>query len=95
MFDLKCKRQGCVYNKNCNCTANSINVGKMTECQTYRDSGKIQKQEDKIDQPPARQNIKVSCDAKCLFNSDCKCKANGISVMTNDGNPECCTFMTK
>ncbi len=95
MFDLKCKRQGCVYNENCNCTAKDVMVGSTTECKTYVDSGKTKNQKDKIAQTPTRKNVHVSCDAKCLFNKECKCKANGISVMTNDNKPECCTFMPK
>lgn len=98
MYDLKCKRVGCVYNENCNCTANNVKVGKMTECETYKPSKKeINKEskEDKIVQPPTRKNIRVACDACCLFNDNCCCKANGISVMTNNQEPECCTFMPK
>lgn len=95
MFDLKCKRVGCVYNEDCNCTAKNVKVGKMTECETYKPSGKVEKVEDKIPQPPTRKNIKVACDACCLFNKECCCTANGISVMTNNCQPECCTFMPK
>lgn len=95
MFDLKCKRVGCLYNENCNCTAPNVKVGKMTECETYKPAQKEQKSEDKIAQSPSRKNIKVACDAKCLFNDHCQCKANGISVMTNNQEPECCTFMPK
>jgi len=95
MFDLKCKRQGCRFNENCNCTAHDIMVGRETECQTYEDSGINKKEKDEIKQTAARKNIEVKCRANCLFNENHKCKANGISVMTNDGSPECSTFMQK
>ncbi len=93
MFDLKCKRQDCKYNHNCNCTAKSIKVGKTTDCETYSLNPNFVKEKDKIPQPPMRKSIFVGCDADCLFNSNHICKANGISVMTNDKSPECCTFM--
>lgn len=95
MFDLKCKRQGCIYNEDCNCTAPNVEVGKGTECLTYQDCGHSKEEKDKIAQTPSRKNTQVNCKAKCLFNDNCYCKANGISVMTNDKQPECCTFMPK
>ena len=95
MFDLKCKRQGCLYNESCNCTANNVHVGKKTECQTYKDSGVNKKEKDEIKQTAARKNINVDCKANCLFNQNNHCLANGISVITHDCTPECSTFMPK
>lgn len=99
MYDLKCKRVGCAFNENCNCIANNVKVGKMTECETYKplknQTKDKEEKQDKIEQKPTRKNIKVSCDACCLFNEECYCKANGISIMTNNQEPECCTFMPK
>ena len=95
MFDLKCKRQGCIYNENCNCTAQNINVGKATECLSYKDCGFEKQEKDKISQTAARRNTNVTCNAKCLFNDKEICKANGITIMTSDSKPRCCTFMPK
>lgn len=95
MFDLKCKRQGCKFNQNCNCTAKEIDISKGTECITYQDCGEIKKEEDKITQTPKRKTTQVKCNAKCLFNKECHCSANGITVMTNNNKPECCTFLPK
>lgn len=95
MFDLKCKRQGCKFNEDCNCIAKNIIVSSGTECKTYIDCGKNKKEKDEIHQTATRKNINVECEAKCLFNDHHICKANGISVMTNDNRPECCTFMPK
>lgn len=95
MFDLKCKRQSCKYNKNCNCTAHRIEVDKQTACTTYKDCGVKKTEKDEIKQSPTRKNITVKCNANCLFNESCDCKANGISVLTNDKQPECSTFMPK
>lgn len=100
MFDLKCKRQGCEYNKNCNCTAKKVEVSKNTICNTYEASEDAAPQEEKIGQPPIRKDIKVGCKANCLFNTDGKCIANGITVQSTTLNstekqPTCCTFQPK
>ena len=96
MFDLKCRRTGCEFNKNCNCTANEIEVKKNTICKTYSASkDENKRQEEKIGQPPIRKDIEVLCKAKCIFNSNYVCTANGITVQTDSSvnEPICCTFM--
>lgn len=95
MFDLKCKRTGCVFNKSSNCTAKHIDVSKSTACETYEPSNEVEIGEvSEIRQVPIRKNIEVGCDAKCLFNQNHHCKANGITVQTttNKNCPNCCTF---
>lgn len=95
MFDIKCKRQGCVYNKNCNCTSKDIEVNKKTECKTYEPSKNTDIHEvEKISQPAIRKDIAVACKADCLFNKESQCIANGITVQTceNTSCPNCCTF---
>ena len=96
MFDIKCKRQGCLFNKNCNCTSKSIEVDKKTECKTYEPGEKANvNMVEKIDQPPIRKDIAVACKASCLFNKNDECIANGINVQTCDNKacPNCCTYM--
>ena len=84
MYDLKCKRVGCKYNKNCNGTAGSVEVKKDTICKTYEPSKNFdaKKAEEKVGQPPARKDIDVKCKAECIFNTNCVCTANGITVQT-------------
>ena len=94
MFDLKCKRMNCKFNEDCNCTAKNVDVDKATDCTTYQDVG-YKKEKDEIKQPPYRKNTSVSCKARCIFNDHTVCKANGISVMTDDFKPKCCTFLPK
>lgn len=101
MYDLKCKRLDCEYNKNCNCTVKHLDIKNDTSCDTYQKSedmevGKIEDVE-KITQPAMRKNIEVGCHADCLFNSNNICEANGITVQTCDNTycPNCCTFMPK
>lgn len=98
MFDLKCKRKGCVYNKNCNCIANEVEVRKDTGCKTYAPSNEAEVGEvEKIGQPPIRKDIQVDCHADCIFNSNQECTANGITVQTCDDVtcPNCCTYQPK
>jgi hypothetical protein len=45
---------------------------------------------------PANYNVdtKISCSAKCLFNKDNVCVANGITVMgDSDKEASCLTFV--
>jgi len=98
MFDLKCKRKGCKYNKNSNCTAKEVKVKHDTTCNTYDPSDKKPRKEpSKIGQPPIRKDIKVDCTADCLFNHQNICSANGITVQTCDNiaHPNCCTYQPK
>lgn len=98
MFDIKCKRQGCEFNKNCNCTAKDIIVTKDTECKTYRPSNEAEVGGiEKVGQPPIRKDTKVECKANCLFNQNQICSANGITVQTCDNTvcPNCCTYEPK
>ena len=101
MYDLKCKRLDCDYNKNWNCTVKHLEIKNDTSCETYQKSEKTQKQEnekvEKIEQPAIRKNIEVGCHAECLFYNNTHCSANGITVQTCDNTycPNCATFMPK
>ena len=95
MFDLKCKRESCSYNQNCNCTAKNIDVSKNTECNTYNPTKGNKKEQDKIPQTAMRNETNVKCHAECLFNCEENCIANGITVKSSDACPCCCTFMPK
>lgn len=101
MFDLKCKRKGCEYNKNCNCTASEVDVRKDTTCKTYKPSNEAEVGEvEKVGQPMIRKDIDVECKADCIFNTNYICTANGITVQTcGEGDerksPLCCTYQPK
>ena len=95
MFDIKCKRINCEFNKDCNCDAKDLTVSKSAECKTFKPNttGEIS-HESKIGQPAFRKNIIVECKAGCLFNESNQCIANGITVQTceNKDCPNCVTF---
>ena len=98
MYDLKCKRKGCEFNKNSNCTAKVVEVTQNTGCKTYIPSEKNKEDEvSKVGQPAIRKDIEVDCKADCIFNNNNVCSANGITVQTlsDKSCPNCCTFMPK
>ena len=98
MFDIKCKRIDCEFNKDCFCSSKNLEVSKSTECKTYKPTSENPVSvESKLGQPPIRKNIKVDCKANCIFNADKECTANGITVQTCDDKscPNCCTFQPK
>lgn len=106
MVDLKCQREDCKFNKNCNCMANGIDVTNKTQCSTYIKSEiKNKHEKDKIPQALVRHNTNVRCEAPCLFESNENCVANGITVLSEAQNyslnrcpagcPACSTFLPK
>lgn len=98
MKDLKCGLKNCKYNKGYCCCAKEIAVDNLTECATYQPDNTKRKSmfEAGTDFIPANYNVdtKVSCSAKCLFNKDNVCVANGITVMgDSDKEATCLTFV--
>jgi hypothetical protein len=85
MKDLKCGLKNCKYNKGYCCCAKAIAVDNHTECVTYELDNTKRKTmfEAGTDFIPANYNVdtKISCSAKCLFNRDNECIANGITVI--------------
>ena len=98
-MDLKCKKMNCKYNDRCACMSNEIHVSSNLECATFEKSELLnEKQLQDIsktmfevapDIHPFRhiKDVRVSCNARCLFNDDGKCVSNGISV-ASIGSPK-------
>ncbi len=96
MVDLKCKKFDCIHNEHGNCFARYISVDKQTCCCSFKEAnGKKPDAEmsDEIAQPIVRPSVDVECRAKCVFNCNDSCKANGITVLGENGEPECTTFL--
>lgn len=106
-MDIKCKKCECVHNKSCACCAGKIKVGNKVDCETYEFSE--QKAED-LKQQTAKnmfeiadeingyvpnKSVKIFCDAKCLFNKEGICVANGISVLERSGKTPFCATQIK
>ncbi|MBQ8468567.1 MAG: DUF1540 domain-containing protein [Clostridia bacterium] len=99
MYDLRCKREGCDFNKNCLCTAKHITIGRQAECTSYSPSENYLKTEKStIKQKAVRTKTIADCKVSgCLFNQEGVCKANGITIATLDqkNEPECLTVKPK
>ena len=104
-MDLRCNRTDCKYNDKYTCRAKEIHVSKETSCRTFeKDSNKDLPPdipstmfEGSIEIAPFREKscIDIKCNAKCLFNKNCKCIANGISVLNDKDSASCATFIEK
>lgn len=98
MKDLKCGLKDCRFNKGYCCCAECICVDEKTDCTSYeQDETKVDNTfEAAEDFAPADFSVdtRVACTARCLFNKDNRCIANGITVMS-DTNDEavCLTFV--
>lgn len=101
-MDIRCRKTNCRYNDRLTCRAKQIDVSKKTACETFSYAENTQidisKKIFECDTPPKvapyRHNKKIdlNCDAKCLFNKDGKCIANGITVGDITKTAKCITF---
>ena len=102
-MDIKCKKSECKFNKSCSCCASFVKVGKEVNCETYEYSEqnaenlKQQTSENmfeiaEINARVPNKSVKIACDAKCLFNCNGVCRANGITVLeaNNFKSTPCC-----
>ncbi len=98
MKDLKCGLKDCKYNKGYSCCAKNINVSSYTDCLTYSPDAKKRASafEAAEDFAPANYTVdtNITCNAKCVFNKDTRCTANGITVMSQEsGEAACLTYI--
>ena len=101
-MNLKCKEVRCEYNKNLACLAGEIQVKKDTVCNTFLPhketseknyKKRIFKEENETDIMPHERSVGVECQAKCIFNHKKLCHANGITIMQDQPQPLCQTFL--
>ncbi len=102
-MDLRCNKTNCHYNDRYSCKAKEIHVGEKITCRTYQNepnkvrpakiSNTMFEQAPEIAPFRAKENVKVECHAKCLFNKDGLCKANGITVLDGKKDGICGTFI--
>ena len=97
MKDIKCGRKECKFNKGYCCCAKNIDVSAETDCLTYTPDERKRDSlfEAAADFVPANYSVDtdVHCNAKCLYNKDCKCVAGGITVMGQSGDVLCLTYI--
>ena len=102
-MNIICRKTGCKFNENFVCQAKEIDVSKKAECQTFEptptsppDTSKnLYKKPPKYNKYRKAQTLPISCTAKCQFNNDCRCHANGITVNDVEECPLCITFFKK
>ncbi len=104
MTKLECGVKNCFYNKNLKCCREGIQVcgadatiTDATYCGDFREKldSVTAKEEHCIDGPEKILNVK--CDAvKCIFNDNCKCRAEHITIEGNgakhQSQTECGSF---
>jgi len=94
MIDLKCKCTNCHFNHYCNCEADKILVTNGTSCDSFKlKHGSHVEFADEILEPLVRHSTDVECHAKCVFNHDNTCVANGITVSPHGTYAECESFL--
>lgn len=98
MKDLKCGMKNCRYNKGYCCCAKQIEVTAGTDCSTYTPdetkSRSLFEAGSDFVKSDYSVDTNVRCNAKCIFNRDGVCIANGITVMgQGDTEAACLTFI--
>lgn len=103
-MEIICRKTGCKFNKNFACKAGGIDVDKEALCKTFEESSKQEiDSSKKLFSKPVKYNNKyrygsricIECTAKCQFNHQGKCQANGITVNDLTEKPYCITFFPK
>jgi len=101
-MDIRCRKTTCRYNDRLTCRANKIIVDKKLSCLEYcYQEGKgidvsklIFERKEPFEPSPYRHNktLSLMCEAKCLFNKEGHCIANGITVGDSPKHAKCFTF---
>ena len=103
-MDIRCRKRLCKYNDKFTCTAKEININPKIVCDMYeRDPDKKVADTTKrlLEEPPCyapqrdSKALKISCQAKCLFNHNGQCVSNGITLNSIKEKPYCVSFLGK
>ena len=101
-MDLKCRKARCKYNNHYACMARKICIGKEMTCQTHEDEPQKEvpdtsrcmfEEAPKYAPQREKRKMQISCMAKCLFNQEGICIANGITVNSLKNCPYCITYI--
>ena len=102
-MDLKCRKQSCKYNNCFTCQAKNICINSHLDCESFdhdpnkdiRDTSRCMFDEAPAYAPHrAKQHMRVTCAAKCLFNEQGTCIANGLTVNSINEKPLCITYIS-
>ena len=102
-MDIRCRKTTCEYNDRYTCRAREILIRKNCECEKFKlDKAKSVVDKTKkifTDDPPIyapqrdSKTLTIGCRAKCLFNDNGICEANGITLNDVKEKPLCVTFL--
>lgn len=101
-MDLKCRKTTCKYNDYYTCQARNIAVSSKPTCETFdnddtkepRDTSRCMFEEAPTYAPHReKKSLRVACAAKCLFNEQGVCVANGLTINPLNETPYCMTYI--
>ena len=103
-MDLRCRKTTCKFNKDLTCMAKSVGITQNLVCKTFElDKGKEEQDFSKLifsETPPKiadyrhLRDVCLKCNAKCLFNNEGCCLANGITINASlQKEPKCMTYL--
>ena len=103
-MDLRCRKTTCKFNKDLTCMAKSVGITQKLVCKTFElDKGKEEQDFSKpifSENPPKiadyrhLRDVCLKCNAKCLFNNEGCCLANGITINASlQKEPKCMTYL--
>ena len=100
-MDIRCKKTSCKFNESFSCKAKIVKIGNTTTCQSYVKGNEVNNFTSKMfEVAPEFANsrhildVNLNCaKTSCLFNSNKKCEANGITVLDEKNKPCCITFI--
>ena len=101
-MDLKCRKTTCKYNNYYTCTAKNIAIANELECRSFvlepskqvKDASRCLFEEAPTYAPyREKKGVRVACAAKCLFNEQGVCVANGLTVNSICDTAYCITHI--
>lgn len=104
-MNLKCNKTNCKYNNAFACKAKEVHITENTDCETFdkdydkspEELKKMQADMFELGEDMAQykhgDKVKIKCSAKCVFNRDGDCSANGITVIDKLTDGICGTFV--
>jgi len=104
-MEIRCRKGDCTYNNGCSCTAPSVEVDRDSDCQSYTcdelkksliiQNGNLFEISEELVAKNLR-DVPLICRARhCLYNIDSKCNANGISIIDEDDDAPCATYIER
>ena len=100
-MDIRCRKTSCRFNKGQTCMAHFVEIGETTICKSFiRGKEEIDFSKNMFEVAPEFSNsrnikqVNLKCEKHgCLFNQNCRCSANGITILDEKNKPECGTFI--